>query len=60
MDELIKSPIKRKNILNNDFALYEIQAQMNIDVIAYDDMIVFTKDMVAKYYEVDIRTVEIY
>lgn len=60
MDELIQSHIKRKNILNNEFALYEIQNQMNIDAIVYDDMIIFTKDMVAKYFEVDIRTVERY
>ncbi len=60
MDELIKSPVKRKNVLNNDYALFEIQNQINIDLISYDDMFLLTKEMVARYFEVDVRTIERY
>lgn len=51
---------KRKNISNNDFAVLEMQDQINIDAITYNDTIVFTKDMIAKYFEVDVRTIERY
>lgn len=51
---------KRKNISNNDFAVLEMQDQINIDAITYNDTIVFTKDMIVKYFEVDVRTIKRY
>ena len=57
---LVQSKTERQNILNNDFAIYEIEKQLNINPIIFDDEILFTKEIIAKYFEVDIRTIERY
>lgn len=58
--DLTSSKVDRQNILNNDLALREIQERSNHNGIIFEDKIVFTKDMVAKFFEVDIRTIERY
>lgn len=60
MEELINSHVRRKNILNNDFAIYEIQDQIRPEAIVFDGVLTFTKEMVANYFDVDIRTIERY
>jgi len=57
---LITSKLDRQNILNNEFALSEIQNQTGIQGILFENKIYFTKTMVATFFEVDIRTVERY
>lgn len=58
MKDLTTSKISRENILNNDFAVYEIQNQLRISGIELKDEILWTKDLLASYFEVDIRTIE--
>lgn len=60
MKDLTQSIISRQNVLNNDYAIYEIQTQLKIDGIIYDDEILFTKEQLANYFEVDERTIERY
>jgi len=57
---LTTSKLDRQNILNNEFALSEIQNQTGIQGILFENKIYFTKTMVATFFEVDIRTVERY
>ncbi len=58
--DLTNSSVDRKNILNNSFALEEIEKAANIKGILFEKKIVFTKEMVANFYDVDIRTIERY
>lgn len=58
--DLTSSGIDRQNILNNEIALSEIQKTANIKGIIFENKITFTKEMVAEFYGVDIRTVERY
>lgn len=58
--DLTTSKIDRQNILNNELAVNEIQTQTGIQGIVYDGRIMFTKTMVATYFDVDQRTIERY
>ncbi len=58
--DLTNSKIDRQNILNNNFAMSEIEKACNIDGIIFEDKITFTKEQVANFYEVDVRTIERY
>ena len=58
--DLTTSQIDRQNILNNDVALLEIQKAVNIKCIVWNDRLYLTKDMVATFFCVDIRTIERY
>jgi len=58
MKDLTTSVVSRQNILNNQYAVYEIQKQLNLDGIEYSNDIIFTKEQVAEYFNVDIRTIE--
>ncbi|QNO14092.1 DNA-binding protein [Alkalicella caledoniensis] len=58
--DLTSSNIDRQNILNNEIALREIQREANITGVVFEGKITFTKDMVAEFFDVDIRTVERY
>lgn len=58
MNDLTASKITRDNILNNDFAIYEIQNQLNITGIELKEEILWTKELVASYFDVDIRTID--
>lgn len=58
--DLTSSQVDRQNILNNDLALSEIIERSNYNGIIFENKIVFTKDMVANLFEVDIRTIERY
>lgn len=58
--DLTVSRLDRQNILNNDFAIAEIQKQTGIQGIYFEDKLCFTKSMVATYFEVKLRTVERY
>jgi len=58
--DLTNSDIDRQNILNNEFALNEIQKIANIRGVIFENKITFIKEMVAEFYGIDIRTVERY
>ena len=56
--DLTTSAIDRQNVLNNNVALPRIQEALDVKLLEFDGRYVLTKQMVADYYEVDIRTVE--
>jgi len=58
--DLTTSKIDRQNILNNDLAINEIQKKSHIKGVVFENKIIFTKGMVASFYEVDERTIERY
>lgn len=60
MNNLTSSSIARQNILNNDYALAELEKQLNINSLLYDGEFVLTKEMTANYFDVDTRTIERY
>lgn len=56
--DLTNSDLDRKNILNNNIAIQEIYQQVGFFGFKYDSKYRFTKQQVAAYFEVDIRTIE--
>lgn len=58
--DLTNSKIDRQNILNNNYAINEIEKACNIEGIFFEDKIAFTKEQVAQFYEIEIRTLERY
>ena len=58
--DLTNSKIDRQNILNNSYAINEIEKACNIEGIFFEEKIAFTKEQVAQFYEIDIRTLERY
>lgn len=58
--DLTTSQLDRQNILNNDLAIQEIQSQIGLQGIFFEEKICFTKAMTATYFDVDIRTIERY
>jgi len=59
-NDLTNSQIDRQNILNNVVALAEIQEKGDFKAIIWDGKLMFTRDMVAEFFEVDIRTISRY
>lgn len=58
--DLTNSKLDRQNILNNTYAVSEIEKACNIEGLLFEDKIVFTKEQVAQFYEIDVRTLERY
>ncbi len=58
--DLTVSRIDRQNILNNEPAIAEIQDTIQVQAIPLGDKYFLTKEMVAAYFGVDIRTIERY
>ena len=58
--DLTVSRIDRQNILNNDLAIQEIQSKSGIEGILWDDKLYVTREDVANYFDVDIRTISRY
>ncbi len=58
--DLTISDIERQNVLNNKFAVENIQQQLHIEGMFFDGEYRFTKQMVADFYGVDERTIERY
>ncbi len=56
--DLTNSSIDRKNILNNNLAIQEVYEQVGFYGIKFDGKYRFTKQQVAQYFEVDIRTID--
>ena len=59
-NDLTTSKIDRQNILNNDFALAEIQDKGDFKAIIWDGKFTFTKEMVATCFDVEPRTIDRY
>ncbi len=58
--DLTTSRIDRQNILNNELAIEEIQDKSGIAGIEWDGKYYLTREAVASFFEVDIRTISRY
>ncbi len=58
--DLTTSPVDRQNILNNQFAVTEIQKAAQIQGVAFEGAIRLVKEQVAAFFEIDVRTIERY
>ncbi|NQT65581.1 MAG: DNA-binding protein [FCB group bacterium] len=57
---LTNSPLERQNIMNNQYALSEIEKAIGIKGVLFEESYRFTKKQIANFYKVDIRTIERY
>ena len=60
MKDLTNSTVARQNILNNTYAIEEIQNAVGIDGVVFDNQFRFLKSQIASFFEIDERTVERY
>jgi hypothetical protein len=58
MKDLSNSAVDRKNILNNNAAIQEVYTNIGFYGIKFEEKYRFTKQQVAGYFDVDIRTIE--
>ena len=58
--DLTQSSIERQNILNNNYALSEIETASGVQGIEFQGEIWLLKDQVAQFFQIDIRTIERY
>ncbi|MCH8568328.1 MAG: hypothetical protein LAT67_08700 [Balneolales bacterium] len=58
--KLTTSQIERRNVLNNPYAVEEIQKAINLQGVVFEDRLVFTKEYLASFFEVTVRTIENY
>lgn len=56
--DLTNSSVERKNILNNKYAIMEIYSNVGFYGIMFENKYRFTKQQVANYFEVDVRTID--
>ena len=59
-EDLTNSSIHRQNILNNPYALQEIEKATSIQGIVFEGRTVLLREQVATFFEVDIRTINNY
>ncbi len=60
MKDLTNSSVARQNILNNTYAIEEIQNAVGIEGFIFENQIRFLKKQLAAFFEVDERTIERY
>jgi invasion antigen B len=60
MKDLTVSTIERQNVLNNRFAVGEIQRRLEIPAMLFEGEYWLTKKMVADFYAVDVSTIDRY
>ena len=60
MKDLTNSKIERQNILNNRYAIESIQKHLDIGGMLFEGEYLFTKKMVAEFYDTDISTIDRY
>lgn len=58
--DLTNSRLDRQNILNNEIAVAEIQAKSGVEGVLWNDKVYVTREMTAKFFDVDIRTISRY
>lgn len=56
--DLTNSAVDRRNILNNNTALQEVYEQVGFYGLKFEGKYRFTKQQIASYFEVDIRTID--
>jgi hypothetical protein len=59
-NDLTTSPVDRQNILNNPYAVAEIEKAIGIRGIAFEGRSVVLKEQVAQFFAVDPRTIDNY
>lgn len=59
-EDLTNSSLERQNILNNPYAVQEIEKAANLQGVRFEDGVRFVKEQVADFFGIDIRTVERY
>lgn len=60
MKDLTNSDIDRQNILNNTYALEQIQEYVGLPGMLFEGEYRFTKEMVARFFEIDTSTIDRY
>ncbi|NLK81252.1 MAG: hypothetical protein GX277_03510 [Bacteroidales bacterium] len=60
MKDLTNSTVARQNILNNNYAIEEVQNAVGIEGIMFDHQLRFLKSQIASFFEIDERTIERY
>jgi hypothetical protein len=60
LTNLDNSPLDRKNILNNPFAVEFVQKEVGLKGILFEKEYKYTLEQVATFFEVDLRTLRIY
>lgn len=58
--DLTTSPIERQNVLNNRIAIPRIQDAIGIRSLEFNGKYYLTKQMVAEFFDVDVRTIDNY
>lgn len=58
--DLTNSAIDRQNILNNPYAIAEIERAVGVQGIPFEGKLVLLKEQVAEFFEVTVRTIENY
>ncbi|MGO1822271.1 MAG: DNA-binding protein [Ruoffia tabacinasalis] len=58
--DLTTSDIHRKNILNNHYALQEIEQEVAFPGVPFEGSLRYTKRQIVQFYDIDERTVERY
>jgi len=58
--DLTSSPVDRQNILNNHYAIVEIERATGLQGIPFEGKSVVLKEQVAAFFEVTVRTIENY
>jgi len=60
MNDLTVSQVQRQNILNNKFALQEVEKNIGIQSVYFEDDMWLTKKQVQEFYEISDSTIERY
>lgn len=60
MRDLTQSDIHRRNILNNKYALEEIEKEVALPSIVFEGTLRYTKRQIATYFDIDERTINRY
>lgn len=58
--DLTSSNVHRRNILNNKYALQEIEKEVAFPGILFEGSLRYTKRQIAQFYDIDERTIERY
>lgn len=58
--DLTTSRIDRQNILNNEMAIEELQNTVGAKMVLWNDKYYLTKEMLASFFDVEVRTIERY
>ena len=58
--DLTNSRLDRQNILNNEMAIEEIENKSGVEGIVWNNKLFVTREMTAKFFDVDVRTISRY